>query len=533
MPLASMRACVAGTLLLGLGTTLVSTADEAQWIWSPRHTKREVPQVACYFRKVFDAQTPVRVQATIGADDEYELYVNGRKVGSGGATRELDEYNITRYVDRGRNVIAVKVVNQTGPTAALVARVSLREKEGGWVTYSTDKTWRTSLRDPESWNTALFNDRTWETAQSFGMLGETTPWDRPDDAASDDVASDDAASDDAASDDVASGAVHQGGGFRIAREFEVQRVLDGETTGSLIAMAFNEFGHIVASRENGPLLLVVDTDRNGIVDEARVYCELVTNVQGILPLNGNVYVTGQGPEGNGLYCLSDEDRDGSLESARLLFRFRGEVGEHAAHGLTLGPDGWIYIVMGNRSSPEIPYDPGSPHRGYYEGDLVGPRYEDPGGHAVGVKAPGGVIIRIDPLGETVHLVSGGLCNADDLAFNAEGELFVHDGEMESDLGTTWYRPTRVCHVTSGSEFGWRSGWAKWPDYYLDSLPAIADTGRGSPTGAVFYNHHMFPEQYRDSLFLADWSAGRILVARLRRQAPVSRPTRKYSSKVSR
>jgi putative heme-binding domain-containing protein len=505
-------ACVAGTLLLGLGITLPSTANEAQWIWSPRHTKQAVPRVACYFRKVFEAEAPVRVQATIAADDEYELYVNGRKVGSGDSTNELDEYNITRHVNRGRNVIAVKVVNQAGPTAALVARVFLREEEGGWVTYSTDQTWRTSLQASESWHTPLFNDRTWETAQSFGTLGETVPWDRPDDGVSDDVARDDVASDDVASD-----AVRQGERFRIAPEFEVQRVIDGDATGSLIAMAFNEFGHIVASRENGPLLLIVDTARNGIVDEVRVYCELVTNVQGILPLNGDVYVTGQGPEGNGLYCLSDEDRDGTLESSRLLVRFRGEAGEHAAHGLTLGPDGWIYIVMGNQSSPEVPYDPESPHRDYYEGDLVGPRYEDPGGQAVGVKAPGGVIVRTDLRGDTVQLVSGGLHNANDLAFNAEGELFVHDSGAESDRGMTWYRPTRVCHVTAGSEFGWRSGWAKWPDYYLDALPAIADTGRGTPTGAVFYNHHMFPETYRDALFLADRSAGRILVARVRRQ----------------
>ena len=195
-----------------------------------------------------------------------------------------------------------------------------------------------------------------------------------------------------------------------------------------------------------------------------------------------------GPQGHGLYCLSDQDRDGTLEAVRLLFNFEGEMGEQTAHGLVLGPDGWIYVVLGVYTSPLKEYDAASPHRGYYEGDLVGPRYEDPGGHAVGRKAPGGMIIRTDLQGDVVQLVAGGLRNVYDLAFSPEGELFIHDSDMESDIGTTWYRPTRLCHILPGGEYGWRSGWANWPEYFVDLLPSIADTGRSSPTGAVFYNH---------------------------------------------
>ncbi len=102
---------------------LTTAAEEAQWIWSPEHTKTEVPEVSCYFRKVFTAQNPIRVQATIAADDEYELYVNGKRIGEGQSSRELDEYNITEHVKRGRNTIAVRVINRRGSTAALVARI--------------------------------------------------------------------------------------------------------------------------------------------------------------------------------------------------------------------------------------------------------------------------------------------------------------------------------------------------------------------------------------------------------------------------
>jgi len=486
----------ATVLLLSLPCAATG-AKEAGWIWSPEHTRSAVPEGACYFRKTFTAEDPVRVQATIAADDEYELYVNGQAVGRGESCRELDEYNITDQTVSGSNCIAVKVTNRRGSTAALVVRVFVREREGGWETYSTDETWRTHLDPPATWNRTGYNDGAWKPAQVFGVLGDTAPWDREENVTSEET--------------------HHNERFHIARDFEVQRVVDAQTTGSLLAMAFNEFGHVILSREGEGLLLVVDTDDDDVVDDVRVCCDQVQNVQGILPLNGDVYVTAVGPQGNGLYCLSDKNRDGKLETVRLLFNFEGDMGEQTAHGLVLGPDGWIYIILGVYTSPLKEYDGASPHRNYYEGDLVGPRYEDPGGHGTGRKAPAGAVIRTDLQGEVVELVAGGLRNVYDLAFNAEGELFIHDSDTESDIGTTWYRPTRLCHILPGGEYGWRSGWACWPEYFVDSLPSLADTGRSSPTGAVFYEHNKFPPQYHHALFLGDWSEGRILVAHLKPQ----------------
>ena len=68
---------------------------------------------------------------------------------------------------------------------------------------------------------------------------------------------------------------------------------------------------------------------------------------------------------------------------------------------------------------------------------------------------------------------------------------------------------------AGAEFGWRSGWAKWPDYYLDSLPPAVEMGRGSPTGIEVYSHYMFPRRYHNALFVCDWSRGRILSVKLK------------------
>jgi putative membrane-bound dehydrogenase-like protein len=496
-PFRTARFLPSALLFACLSCTTATLAQEAQWIWSPEHDKDDVPEVVCHFRKTFVVRDPDRGQITILADDRFELFMNGRRIGRGEGTDQLLEYDVSDFLSRGRNVVGIRVVNERGSTAGVAARVMIREVDEDWVSYSTDATWRANLRALPLWNTSLYNDNRWPDAQELGQLGETPPWDVRE----------------AVPEDEGDLSTER---FKHKREFVVDELLDHEQTGSLIAFTFNEFGQILAGRGGGPLLLIYDSDDNGTPDRVRTYCDQVKNCQGILALNGDVFVTAEGPEGSGLYRLSDKDRDGKLEAVQKLVSFAGNSGEHGAHSVTLGPDGKLYVVVGNHATVEAEFSESSPYRSFYEGDLVQPRYEDPSGHANGVPAPGGVIVRTDLEGTQVELVAGGLRNVYDMAFNRQGDLFVHDSDMESDVGTTWYRPTRIYHVIPGGEFGWRSGWAKWPEYFVDNLPELLDTGRGSPTGAVFYEHFAFPSRYHNLLFLADWSEGRILAVDVKR-----------------
>ncbi len=135
-------------------------AKEAGWIWSPQHTKNKVPEGACYFRKTFTAQAPIRVQATIAADDEYELFVNGHEGRRGQiVSRSWTSTTSPSKSSAGRNTIAVKVTTGAGPTAALVARVFVRERmEDGTHTRATRRGAPVSIRWP-FWNGTLYNDR--------------------------------------------------------------------------------------------------------------------------------------------------------------------------------------------------------------------------------------------------------------------------------------------------------------------------------------------------------------------------------------
>ncbi|MGB7528136.1 c-type cytochrome [Sphingobacterium cellulitidis] len=216
-------------------------------------------------------------------------------------------------------------------------------------------------------------------------------------------------------------------------------------------------------------------------------------------------------KGSGLYRLQDTNNDDKLDKITQLMALDGE-GEHGPHSIVLGPDSMIYVIAGNFTTiPKMDNYRSLPSD---KVDNLIPYILDTHGHDSDSHLNGGWIAKTDSEGKSWDLIASGMRNGFDLAFNNEGELFTYDSDMEWDFGMPWYRPTRILHVTSGAEYGWRKGDAKWDERFLDNLPATLNIGQGSPTNFINPNQAKFPEKYRNSLLAFDWSFGIIYAIHL-------------------
>ena len=303
-------------------------------------------------------------------------------------------------------------------------------------------------------------------------------------------------------------AIHGLAGF----ETELVYTVPSASQGSWVALAKDPQGRLYASDERGKGLYRVTPAALGERDAATLVEPVpvdVSGAQGMCWAFDSLYVN---VNGQGLWRITDTDGDDQLDRATNLIPL-GHGGEHGPHAVLPTEDGeGLYFIAGNHTLPPA-FDSSRAPSNWRE-DLLLPRLWDARGHAVGKLAPGGWIARCDPNGENIEIVSNGYRNQYDIALNERNEMFTFDADMEWDIGSPWYRPTRVCHVTSGSEFGWRSGTGKWPSYYEDSLPPVVEIGPGSPTGVVFGTGARFPERYQRALFVLDWTFGTIYAIHL-------------------
>jgi putative heme-binding domain-containing protein len=303
--------------------------------------------------------------------------------------------------------------------------------------------------------------------------------------------------------------------------------------GSWVAMTFDPKGRMITSDQYGALYrLEVSPNVDSVISVEKLVIGKIDpslpdsiksrvrmgHAQGLLYAFNSLYVmvnnrvSEEFEKHSGLYRLQDTDGDDQFDKVTLLKELDGE-GEHGPHSIILSPDKKsIYLVSGNHT--DVP--PMDAYRlpKVWKEDNMFPLIKDPRGHANDRMAPGGWIAHIDSLGKNWELVSAGYRNTYDIAFNEVGEMFAYDSDMEWDFGMPWYRPTRICHVTSGSEYGWRTGNSKWSADFPDNLPPVINIGQGSPTNLIHGMNANFPAKYKKALFASDWSFGIIYAIHL-------------------
>ncbi len=297
--------------------------------------------------------------------------------------------------------------------------------------------------------------------------------------------------------------------------FKIEHVLraDGAKNGSWICMAKDPKGRLLLGGQSGQPITRV-TLKDGKSVKVEILRIPVSETMGMLFVENVLYINGNGSRGFALYRCKDTKGDDSYDDVEFLREWPGGSGEHGAHALVLGSDKMLYAVCGNFTAVPKDLVASSPHRNYAD-DLALKRIEDGNGFGSGTPPPGGYVARMDLDGKNAELFSAGQRNTYDIAFNADGELFGYDSDMEWDWGSPWYRPVRVFHSVRGGDHGFREGGAKWPEYYADGLPASVNIGIGCPTGVDFGSGAKFPVKYQKAMYICDWTYGRLMAVHLK------------------
>ncbi len=445
------------------------------WIWGANTERRY------FLRTEFNGGTNMAARLKATCDNRLRLSINGKEVVSSDEWQTPVEVDVMKYLKPEKNLLVVEVINDGG-AAGFVMKLAITPLKGPTRYVVSDDEWQAAEKaDADKWvpvrKIAKYG------AQPWGNVFESAP-----------------GGDSARNVNV----FNTLPGFQVEKLFTVPK----DKLGSWVSITFDDKGRLIASDQEGKGLCRITPPKIGTNEVTKVeHLDVkISSAQGMLYAFGSLYLSVNGGPGSGIYRCRSTKGDDQYDEVVKLATIRGG-GEHGPHALRLSPDGKsIFVICGNHTQPPVKIDASRLPTNWAEDHLL-PRQWDANGHARGILAPGGWIAKTDPDGKTWEMFSSGYRNPYDMAFNAEGELFTYDADMEWDMGTPWYRPTRVCHATSGSEFGWRSGTGKWPSYYVDSLPPVYDVGPGSPVGMEFGYGTKFPAKYQQALFCCDWTFG--------------------------
>ncbi|WP_439629655.1 c-type cytochrome [Gemmata sp.] len=448
------------------------------WIWGPDANKKYL------LRTTFAAAGVKRAVLRVTADNHVALSVNGKRVAASDEWKDAAEADVTKLLKPEGNEVVAEVTNAGGAAGLVFKLVLVPEK--GEPTY---------VVSDEKWTADAMANAAPEKVKKVATYGDA-PWGKVFETATADVGS--------GKSKVPAGTFQVPPGFKVEKLFTVPKA----ELGSWVCLAADDKGRLIASDQGGLGLVRITPGKVGTDEETKVerIPAKITGAQGLLFHKGTLYVVCNGGPGSGLYRVTSSKNDEVFDKVEKLKALAGG-GEHGPHAVRLAPDGKsLYVICGNHTRPPEGFDRSRLPKNWSEDHLL-PRQWDANGHARGILAPGGYVAKTDFDGKAWEIFTAGYRNPYDFAFNADGEMFVYDADMEWDFGMPWYRPTRVNHATSGSELGWRSGTGKWPAYYVDSLPAAVNIGPGSPVGVEFGYGAKFPAKYQKALFICDWTFG--------------------------
>jgi putative heme-binding domain-containing protein len=486
----------------------LTSLPHPKWIWDKTQEGDKKVSPTVYFRKEFTQQGGIPSARIFAAcDNGMTVWVDGEKVFEHEGWIAAGSKDITEAFNKetpgGKHVIAIEGRNSGDDNPAGLALSVVFES--GWRdawNIGTDDSWIATTQKFAGWQKVDFKPEGWANAVAIADVAGG-PWK---------LTADKLYADAGLRLPMATpiDAIKSIKGFQVELLYSVPK----EKLGSWVNICTDPKGRLIVSDQYGGLYRVVvpPVGQTGEVKVEKIPVEL-GEAQGLLWAFDSLYVVVNKAKlyTSGFYRVRDTNGDDQLDTVELLRELSGG-GEHGPHAVVLAPDGQsLYVVVGNQNKfTEVT---GSRVPQIWDEDQLLPRIYGRG-FMKGVAPPAGIVYKVSPDGKSWEVITSGFRNQFDAAFNKLGDMFTFDADMEWDMNCPWYRPTRVCQVLSGLDYGWRNGSAKWPVYYSDTVPPVLNIGPGSPTGVTFGYGAKFPFKYQEAFFISDWSYGKLYAVHL-------------------
>lgn len=252
----------------------------------------------------------------------------------------------------------------------------------------------------------------------------------------------------------------------------------------------------------GRILKLIDKDNDGKMD-GHIEFAPVDNPRGIIVQGNKVYVlhttfSTETGKATGMALVVFEDKDGNgkadgpaqplIENLSNTKYIQERGTDHATNGIRMGIDGWIYIAVGDF--------------GFHNAtDRSGKK----------LTMLGGGIVRVRPNGTEMEIFTHGTRNVYDVAIDPYMNVFTRENTND---GGGWN--VRFSHHLQSGEYGYPVLFQHFTD---EIIPALADLGGGSGTGALYMAEPGWPEKFNNVPMMADWGRSMLYIHRVTPDGP--------------
>ncbi len=255
--------------------------------------------------------------------------------------------------------------------------------------------------------------------------------------------------------------------------------------------------------EGDRILILEDTDQDGVVDKTKVFYQGrdIDSALGLCVLGNRVLVSAAP------YVLEFTDENGDDvpdRKTQILTKTGQPQHDHSVHSFVFGPDGKLYFNFGN-TGHQLCDSAGNPIL-----DRWGRKINDSGN-----PYRQGMVFRCNEDLSDMEVLGHNFRNNYEVAVDSFGSLWQSDNDDDGN------RATRINFVMEYGNYGyvdevtgagWQAERTNWEDeiplrhWHLNDpgvVPTMLITGAGSPTGITVYEGSLLPERYRNQVIHTD------------------------------